>query len=209
MSAALKSININSKNTVMSVSTAELLIQDISHASSTIFTSVVKLIAGNGHQALGFDKASDCLRDRIPDLSNSYICRLLQATEIYLQADNNMQHLNRVSESTFRRMVHLTDKEITLVWQTVLEETEGSCRQRITGGHTKKAMKQLGMDTDKCEPKYLENDARPPLKPIVQRFISCYIRLLSNRISPYANTKEQWKIFANAVHQQLLDTYIK
>ena len=87
---------------------------------------------------MGFDKASDCLRDRIPDLSNSYICRLLQATEIYLQADNNMQHLNRVSESTFRRMVHLTDKEITLVWQTVLEETEGSCRQRITGGHTKK-----------------------------------------------------------------------
>ncbi len=182
---------------------AEVLINRINSASSSVFKNVVLLIVNKGHLALGFTKPQDCLRKRVPDISNSYICRLLRATDTYLLLDNRLQYLHKVTEATFRPLQDVTQEDAQSVWNAVINQCKTT--KRITSKDIRHAMKDLGIESKstKMEPgtKTIEMDAE--LQETVDRYVSKIGNVI--RLS-HVSTKEEWRQLSKLIYQQLLAT---
>jgi hypothetical protein len=192
-----------------SMTKAEALqtVKKISRASTFLFENVVLLIAKKGYVALGFEKPQDCLRQKIPTISNSYICRLLQATEIYLTVDTDMEYLRWVSESTFRPLVHLPEKDLVAIWEWVLKHRKGDTR--ISSRDINKAMDALKiMSHANCVSPHqtgitvrIDQELIPKFRRHIERISDA---LADNGI----NTEAEWKQIAKMIYQQLLRNYV-
>jgi hypothetical protein len=181
-------------------------VKKISRASTFLFENVVLLIAKKGYVALGFEKPQDCLRKKIPTISNSYICRLLQATEIYLTVDPDMEYLNLVSESTFRPLQHISDKECKAVWNWVLNNTIGY--RRITSRDVNRAMDALGISShENCvsvhQPSTFSICISEKYQPIFRRYIE---RISDTIMEQNTQTQAEWKLLAKLIYQEILDS---
>jgi hypothetical protein len=191
-----------------SMTKAEALqtVRKISRASTFFFENVVILIAKKGYQVLGFEKPQDCLRKRIPTISNSYICRLLQATETFLKVDPKMEYLNLVSESTFRPMQHLTDEECKAIWDWVLNNIIGY--RRISSRDVNLAMDALKiMSHENCVSPHqtgitvrIDQELIPKFRRHIERISDA---LADNGI----NTEAEWKSIAKIIYLQIVKRY--
>lgn len=190
----------------MTKTEAQLLLKNASKASNFLFSCVVKLIARRGYLALGFVKPHDCLRKKIPDISNSYVCRLIQASDTYLSMDPKLLQLQWVSESTFRPLVHLQEKDLQAIWEWVLDHRDGD--SRITSRDMNKAMDALGIKShENC---YGEHQASISVRidrEILPKFRRHIFRIADAIRDSDINSKEEWRIVAKLVYQQLLRNY--
>lgn len=183
---------------------AEVLINRINAASINVFKNVVLLIMNKGYQALGFTKPQDCLRKRVPDISNSYICRLLRATDTYLQLDPQLHFLPKVTEATFRPLQDVSKEDAAKVWSVVISLCESKAIRRITTRDIRRAMMELGIETKNTfakDAKVIKMDAE--LQSTVNRYVT---KIGNSVILPHINTKDEWKQFAKLIYQQLLAT---
>jgi hypothetical protein len=179
---------------------AEVLINKISTSASNVFKHVVLLVKSKGYVALGYSKPADCLRKKLPDFSNSYICRLLLAADTYLMLDHELEHINKVSEATFRPLQNISTDDIERIWQQTLIDNNVSKLSRLTSKYIKRAMEKLGIAaeiTHKAVPLTLDSK--------LQRTVDGHVKIIVNDIiAPYANSVAEWKQYANIVHKQVL-----
>lgn len=176
---------------------AAVLINNISTSSFNVFKNVVKLIKYRGHLALHFSKPQECLRKKVPELSNSYICRLLKATDTYLKLDSDLLYLERVSESTFRPLHNIADDDAKRVWANVLQNNKAD---RISAKHIKHAMITLGL--------VIELKSKLPVLKVdtaLQRDVTLYVQHISKKfLTPHVKSSREWGQLANFIYQQLL-----
>jgi hypothetical protein len=179
---------------------AELLIHNISAAASNVFKHVVLLVKSKGYVALGYSKPANCLRKKLPDFSNSYICRLLLAADTYLMLDHELEYINKVSEATFRPLQNVSTDNIERIWQQTLIDNNVSKLSRLTSKYIKRAMEKLGIAaeiTHKAVPLTLDSK--------LQRTVDSHVTIIvRDIIAPYANSVAEWKQYANMVHKQVL-----
>jgi hypothetical protein len=179
-------------------------VKKISRASTFLFENVVLLIAKKGYVALGFEKPQDCLRKKIPTISNSYICRLLQATEIYLTVDPDMEYLQLVSESTFRPLQHLSDKDCKAVWNWVLNNIIGY--RRITSRDINKAMDALKiMSHENCVSPHQTGITVRIDQELIPKFRRHIERISDALVDNGINTEYEWAQIAKMIYQQILN----
>lgn len=176
------------------------LVAEIGSASSKVFKNVVLLVSKHGYIALGFNKPSDCLRKRLPELSNSYISRLLTATDIYLKLDPKLIYLNKVSEATFRPLQDVADKDSVSIWKYVLNHYEKNVK-RINSRHIIKAMNALNVDVVNSKP-VITISISEEFRPQIQNYVN---KISQSIIRPNVNSREEWRQFAKLIYQQLLD----
>lgn len=191
-----------------SMTKAEALqtVKKISRASTFLFENVVKLIAKNGHRALGFEKPQDCLRKKIPTISNSYICRLLQATEIYLTVDPDMEYLQLVSESTFRPLPHISEQDCKVVWNWVLNNTIGY--RRITSRDVNRAMDALNiMSHENCVSPHQTGITVRIDQELIPKFRRHIDRISDALADSNINSADEWKQIAKIIYFQIIQRY--
>lgn len=194
----------NIVKTKMSRAEAQVLINKASRASVALFSSVVQLIARHGHIALGFTKPQDCLRKRLPHISNSYICRLLQATETYLSVDRKLIYLDLVSENTFRPMQHLNQEDSVAIWQWVLKNCYQP-NQRITSRMISEAMDALNiLSHAHCVSEHQDSVKVRLDHDLLPKFARHIDRIENTFRSSHISTREEWRHLAKLVYQQLL-----
>ena len=182
------------------------LVKKISRASTFLFENVVQLIAKKGYKVLGFDSPQDCLRKKIPTISNSYICRLLQATETFLKVDPKMEYLNLVSESTFRPMQHLTDEECKAIWDWVLNNIIGY--RRITSRDVNQAMDALNiMSHANCVSPHQTGLTVCIEKELIPKFRRHIERISDALADSNINTEAEWKSIAKIIYFQVIQRY--
>ncbi|MBD9354810.1 hypothetical protein [Methylomonas albis] len=190
--------------TKMSRAEAQALINKASRASVALFSSIVQLIARHGHIALGFSKPQACLRKRLPHISNSYICRLLQATDTYLTVDRKLIYLDSVSENTFRPMQHLNQKDCVAIWQWVLENRYQP-NQRITIRMISEAMDALNiLSHTHCVSEHQDSITVRLDRDLLPKFARHIDRIENAFRSSHINSREEWQHLAKLVYQQLL-----
>lgn len=192
------------KKSAMTRAEAQELIKKASHASTIVFSSVVQLMARGGYRALGFAKPQDCLRKRLPHISNSYICRLLKATDTYLTVDPTLTYLSLVSESTFRPMQHLKPDQLHAIWNWVLKYRYKN-NHRITSGMITEALDAMNiLSYEHCVNNHhggitIRMDA--DLMPLFSRHI---VRITEAFRTQNVNSREEWRQMARLVYQQIL-----
>ncbi len=190
----------------MTKTEAQLLLKNASKASNYLFFCVVKLIARRGYLALGFVKPHDCLR-KYTEISNAYVCRLIQASDTFLQMDPKLLHLKWVSEGAIRPLVHLPEKDLVAIWEWVLEHRDGD--SRITSRDMNKAMDALGIKShENC---YGEHQASISVRidrEILPKFRRHIFRIADAIRDSDINTEEEWKIIAKMIYQQILRNYV-
>jgi len=176
------------------------LVAEIGIASTKIFKNVVLLVSTRGYIALGFSKPADCLRKRLPELSASYISRLLTATDIYLKLDPKLLFLNYVSEATFRPLQAIADAEAITVWEHVIKHY-GQQNKRINSRHMMKAMEDLNIHAVNSKPSAAIHISHQ-LQPKVQHFV----KLISHSLLlPNVHSRAEWRQFAKLIYQQLVE----
>lgn len=176
------------------------LVTEIGMASTKVFKNVVLLVSKRGHIALGFSKPADCLRKRLPELSNSYISRLLTATDIYLKLDPKLIYLNKVSEATFRPLQDVSEEDSITVWKYVLNNY-GQQNKRINSRHIMKAMANLNIQVTNSKPSTPIHISQQ-LQPQVQHFV----KLISHSLLlPNVHSRAEWRQFAKLIYQQLVE----
>lgn len=184
---------------------AQLLINKIAASSANVFKNVVLLMTSQGYLALGFNKPQECLRKKIPELSNSYICRLLKATAIYVTLDAKLEHLNKVTEATFRPLQSVSDEDAQAVWQQLLATCNNNSNKRFNSRNVTKAMEVLGItasvSTSKAKPSVIKLNEQ--LQHRVER---CAKKIGQVLISPNVSSKEEWQQLASLIYQQLMAT---
>lgn len=177
---------------------AEQLVQTIAKASSRIFKPVVMLVQTQGYRALGYKKPQPCLRARIPEFSNSYICRLLKATDLYLKLDHQLHALDYVSEPAIRPLQALTESEAKYVWKALLKQYP---KQKITPKYVKKMIARHGFTPMKAP----EKKATVAVDPKLKNAIPFLAKRIANKfILPHVQSPEQWVALVKLIHQQLL-----
>lgn len=184
----------------MTKAEAELLINKISTSASNVFKNIVLLVKSKGYVALGYSKPADCLRKKLPDFSNSYICRLLLAADTYLILDHELEHINKVSEATFRPLQNVSTDDIERIWQQTLADNNVSKMTRLTSKYIKRAMEKLGIAAE------INHKAIPlTLDSKQQRTVDSHVKIIvSDIIAPYASSVAEWRQYANIVHKQVL-----
>ena len=177
---------------------AEMLIANIAHASVRVFKNVVLLMVNKGYIALGFSKPQDCLRKRLPEMSTSYISRLLSATELYLKLDCKLIQLDKVTEATFRPLQNVDDADALKVWTRVLTVLTD---KRITSRHIQRSMDALNIRaaTTPVVSCTLTVDAA-----LQQRVQQCAKRIGTQFILPHVQTKSEYDQLCQLIHKQLL-----
>lgn len=175
------------------------LVTEIGIASTKVFKNVVLLVSKRGHIALGFSKPADCLRKRLPELSNSYISRLLTATDIYLKLDPKLIYLNKVSEATFRPLQDVSNEDSITVWKYVMNNYEQHTK-RINSRHIMKAMTNLNIQVTNLKPS-ASIQISQQLQPQVQHFV----KLISHSLLlPNVHSRAEWRQFTKLIYQQLV-----
>lgn len=195
---------VNQKPSITKSEALEM-VKRISRASTSLFENVVLLIAKKGYLVLGFNKPQDCLRKKIPELSNSYICRLLQATETFLKVDPKMEYLKLVSECTFRPLQHLSDDDCKAAWTWVLNnQTE---YRRISSRDINKAIDALDIHShEDCISVH-----RPAFSVCIsekyQHIFRRHIERISDSImDQHIDTKDEWKQLAKLIYQEIMNS---
>ncbi|QPK62916.1 hypothetical protein IVG45_19130 [Methylomonas sp. LL1] len=183
------------------------LISEIGFSTTKVFKNIVLLVSTRGYIALGFKKPSDCLRKRLPELSHSYISRLITATSIYIKLDPKRIYLNKVSEATFRPLQNISDKDSDLVWKYILNHYEQHVK-RINSRHIVKAMNALNIHSrEECISNHQTTITVRLDREILPKF-NRHINQISNAIrDSKINSKEEWAIVAKLIYQQLLKRY--
>lgn len=176
---------------------AEVLLHRISNANCSIFANVVLIVKNNAHLALGFRTVQDCLRKRC-DISNSYISRLIAAVAVYMKLDHQLVYLSKVSESTFRPLVGLSDSHASLAWYIA---TENNQNKRIRSSDILKALQKTEIKQD-IKPKTVSIRLTPELKQSVDR----YVMRISDALIENVDSEEQVKQLAKEVYKQLIET---
>jgi hypothetical protein len=194
------------KKPSLSKAEALQLVKKISRASTFLFENVVLLIAKGGHRVLGFAKPQYCLRQKIPTISNSYICRLLQATEIFLKVDPDMEYLNLVSESTFRPLQHISDKDCKAVWNWVLNNTVGY--RRITSRDVNRRMDALNiMSHENCVSPHQTGITVRIDQELIPKFRRHIERIRDALADSNINSADEWKQIAKIIYLQIVKRY--
>lgn len=177
---------------------AEILIANIAHASVRVFKNVVLLMVNKGYLALGFCKPQDCLRKRLPELSTSYISRLLSATELYLKLDHQLIQLDKVTEATFRPLQNVDDADALKVWARTLTVLT---YKRITSRHIQRSMDELNIQgaTTPAISCTLNVDTA-----LQQRVQQCAKRISTHYMIEHVKTKQEWEQLAHLIYKQLL-----
>ncbi|MCF8008072.1 MAG: hypothetical protein K9K84_11775 [Methylovulum sp.] len=185
------------EKSTLTKSKAEFLIHLIAHASTRIFKNVVLLMVNKGYLVLGFTKPQDCLRNRIPKLSDSDISQLLSATEWYLKLDHLLIHLDKVTEATFSPLQNVDNADAVKVWSRTLTVLTDNC---ITSKHIQCSMDALhikAVETKPSEP--LPIDAALFDKLAIDAQAIC-----TQFILPHVHSKTEYEQRVNLIHKQLL-----
>lgn len=189
---------IPEKRPKSSISKAEavLLISRISNACSNIFLNVTLALHHNAHIALGFNSISQCLKKRIPEISASYLSRLLSAATLYLQLDPQMQNIHKISEASLRPLQDKSIEYCRLVWCLVLEKE----LKRIKSSDIKRAMLEIGVEDYK--PKQT-NRFEDDLK--ISKTVKNYAReICDNLMFPAVKTQDDWKQICKLLYKELV-----
>lgn len=187
-----------SASTNMSKSEAEALLAQMAKASSQLFQQVVLLVKYEGYRALGFAQPQPCLRKKVPELSNAYICRLLKAATLYLQLDKTLRHLDQVAEATFRPLQPLDLQESRAVWEKVLQKRP---QQKITAQHVKTVLRYLNL-----HPKMPVKPAPFTVNQALQRDLAFQAQRISRHcLKSHVTNQTEWTQVAKWIYQQLLD----
>ena len=192
--------------THMTKTEAQLLLNKANKASNFLFASVVTLIARRGYLALGFVKPHDCLR-KYTDISNAYICRLIQASDTYLQMDPKLLHLQWVSEGALRPLVHLQTKDLQAIWDWVLKHRDGDTR--ITSRDMNLAIDALNiLSHEICA---VEHQAAVTVRidrELLPKFRRHIFRIADAIRDENINSKTEWEIISRMIYKQLLKNFI-
>jgi len=190
----------------MTKTEAQLLLFKANKASNFLFASVVTLIARRGYLALGFVKPHDCLR-KYTEISNAYICRLIQATDTYLQMDPKLLHLHWVSEGALRPLVHLQKKDLEAIWEWVLNHRDGDTR--ITSRDMNLAIDALNiLSHENCA---VEHQAAVTVRidrELLPKFRRHIFRIADAIRDENINSKTEWEIISKMIYRQLLKNFI-
>lgn len=179
---------------------AEVLVHKISTASTTVFKCVVLLVDSRGYLAIGFNKVQDCLRKKVPELSTSYISRLLSAAETFIRLDASLTYLDRVSEATFRPLQNINDDDIIRVWKLAVELSDSKSVKRITSREIKRAIERLQVEVNVSKSHNIVIDLT------VRRAVAKQATAIANFITPNAKSSEEYKFLCKLVYQHLLES---
>lgn len=191
----LNSVPSKQEKAAISKAEAEILIHKISSSSHSVFKNVVLLVKTKGYLALGYHKVQDCLRKKVPELSNSYICRLLKAAETYLNLDSSMKYIDRVAEATFRPLQNVSDANQQVVWKIVVEGSK-----RITSRDIKRVMEQQNISAS--------IEIKSNFKPdnALHKTLCFQAKRFATIIGATAKSKDEWQQLCKVFYKELLDT---
>ena len=191
----LNSLPSQQQKSAISKAEAEVLVNNIGTASSKIFKNVVILVDSRGHLALGHSKIQDCLRQRCPEISNSYICRLVKAADTFLSLDSSLTNLNRVSEATLRQFEGISPLDQKKVWNIAIEKSD----KRITSRDIKRIM-----DLNNIKAKVDSSHNNLIIDLSLKKLVISHAGQIVGLISPKIKNKEEWKDICRFLYKQLL-----
>ncbi len=175
---------------------AEMLLHNISKSSQSIFKNVVILIDSHGFASMGFSKIQDCLRKKCPEISTSYISRLVSASNIFLSVSTTLSNLDRVSESTFRSLQDVSTADSKRVWELVISNTEN---KRISCRDIKRAMEALSIKANTSVSK-----SSITINLTIHKAVVSQAQKIAGMIGLNIKSKDEWRQFCHLLYKELM-----
>ena len=191
---SLRFLNAQQPKSKISRQEAEVLVYKMCVASSSMFKNCTLLKVNDGHIALGFNKIQDCLRVKLPEISNSYICRILKSVNIYTQLDEALTYINCVSEATFRDLHDYELSEAKAIWSLVISKKP----KKITAKEIKQAIDALKLNKDVIKSKIVIN-----LK--LHKSVAKHAQSITDSIGDDINSEQEWQHYVKLLTKHLLE----